>query len=111
MTVEMTSIAQVFEGTMLVCFGVAWPVDIYKTLRKKQTAGKSVTFMACVLVGYVCGLAAKFIRGADQSAWPETVTLLYVINAALVAADIAITVRIRRRERAAGQSPSTSAMV
>jgi len=93
--------AQVFEGAMLICFGVAWPVDIYKTLRKRRTVGKSITFMALVLVGYGCGLAAKFIRGAGEGAWPETVTVLYVVNAILVAVDIVVTVHFRRRERAA----------
>jgi hypothetical protein len=53
--------------------------------------------MGLILVGYVCGLSAKFIRAADGGAWPETVTALYAVNAVLVAADIAVTLYFRRR--------------
>jgi hypothetical protein len=89
------TVAQALEAGMLLCFGVAWPVDIYKTLRTRQVAGKSIGFMLIVLLGYVCGMAAKFYR-ASQGEPPETVTWLYALNAVLVSVDILVYLRFRR---------------
>ena len=32
----------IFEATMLICFGAAWPMNIAKSLRMKSTDRKSV---------------------------------------------------------------------
>jgi len=89
-----TATPQVFEAGMLVCFGVAWPVDIFKTLQTRQVAGKSAGFMALVLVGYLAGMAAKIVR-APEGAMPEAVSLLYALNAAMVCLDILLYLRFR----------------
>jgi len=94
--VAIDTLAQVFEAGMLICFGVAWPVDIYKTVRTRVTAGKSVRFMTLVLLGYLSGIVAKFLR-ADGGVL-ESVTWLYVLNAILVAVDIYLCLYFRRRE-------------
>ena len=90
---------QVLEAGMLVCFGFAWPVDIAKTLRTRQVIGKSVGFMALVLVGYLTGMAAKIIR-APEGAMPEAVSLLYALNAAMVCLDILLYLRFCPRAAA-----------
>ena len=95
-------VAQIFEAGMLVCFGFAWPLDILRTLRTRRVEGKSVAFMGLILLGYLSGLAAKFLRAGGTGAWPETVTLLYTLNAALVAVDIALVLRFRARKPADG---------
>jgi len=41
-----------FEAGMLICFGASWPLDIYKSLKSRSTAGKSVMFMFVLCVGY-----------------------------------------------------------
>ena len=91
---SLTIVAEVFEAGMLVCFGVAWPVDVVRTLRVRRTEGKSIGFMALVLVGYLFGLSAKVVRA--WGAWPEMVTALYAFNAVMVATDIALTLYFRR---------------
>jgi hypothetical protein len=92
-------VAQVFEAGMLICFGFAWPVDILRTLRTRRVEGKSIAFMGLILLGYLSGMAAKLIRAAVGGGWPETVTLLYALNAVLVAIDIALVLRFRRSAR------------
>jgi hypothetical protein len=87
-------VAEIFEAGMLVCFGVAWPVDIVRTLRVRRTEGKSVGFMGLILLGYVFGLTAKIVRA--WGAWPEAVTVLYAVNAVMVAVDIGLTLYFRR---------------
>ena len=53
--------AQIFETIMLVCFGLSWPFNITKSLRARTAKGKSVMFEIVIIIGYLCGLAGKFI--------------------------------------------------
>jgi len=87
---------QFLEALMMICFGLAWPTDIYKTLRVRRVEGKSLGFMAVVLAGYVAGLAGKLARAHAAGGRPERVTILYLLNAVLVAIDIALYLRFRR---------------
>ncbi len=79
----------VFEITMLVCFGAAWPVSIYKSLRTRAVAGKSLFFLIIVLVGYVAGILHKLIFRYDL------VIFLYGLNALMVGIDIVLYLRNR----------------
>ena len=94
-SIDIVAVAQVLEAGMLVCFGIAWPVDIYKTLKVRHTTGKSARFMGLVLLGYLCGIAGKLFRA--DGGLPESVTWLYVLNAVLVGIDIALCLHYRGR--------------
>ncbi len=74
--------SSIFEVAMLVCFGAAWPVSIYKSWTSRTTAGKSLLFLIIVLAGYLCGIAYKL------SGTPDYVIGFYILNAAMVLADI-----------------------
>ena len=45
-----------FEALMLICFGLAWPLSIYKTWEMKTSKGKSLFFLAVILIGYISGI-------------------------------------------------------
>jgi len=94
---SLVTIGELLEGGMLVCFGISWPVDIVRTIRTGRTEGKSLAFMSLVLAGYVLGMGAKLARVAGTGQWPELITLLYVFNSVAIIADIAVTLRLRRR--------------
>ncbi len=79
----------VFEIIMLVCFGAAWPLSIYKSWKTRQVAGKSLPFLLVILAGYVSGILHKAIFRYDA------VIFLYALNAAMVATDIALYLRNR----------------
>ena len=83
----------VFEITMLVCFGAAWPASIYKSWRSGATAGKSVIFLNIVEVGYIAGVIHKILYSMDA------VVCLYVLNAVMVLIDIALYCRNAARQR------------
>ena len=36
--------ADIFELLMIVCFGVSWPINIYKAWKARTTKGSSVQF-------------------------------------------------------------------
>jgi hypothetical protein len=79
----------VFEITMLVCFGAAWPVSIYKSLKTRAVAGKSLPFLAIVFVGYMAGILHKLLFHYDP------VIFLYGLNAVMVAFDMFLYLRNR----------------
>jgi len=72
----------VFETAMLICFGVSWPISISKSIRTKNVAGKSRTFMGIVIIGYICGIIHKLMYSRDL------VIFLYAINLIMVAIDL-----------------------
>jgi hypothetical protein len=79
----------VFEIAMLVCFGAAWPVSIYKSWKTRAVAGKSLFFLIIVLVGYAAGILHKLIFHYDL------VIFLYALNAVMVSVDIVLYLRNR----------------
>ena len=46
----------ILETLMLVCFGAAWPLSIVKSWRARTARGKSLGFLAVILLGYAAGL-------------------------------------------------------
>lgn len=80
----------IFEVMMLVCFGAAWPMNIYKSYHSRTAKGKSVVFMFTVEVGYICGMINKIVYNFDF------VLFLYMLNFAMVAVDIALYYRNRK---------------
>lgn len=69
------------EMTMLICFGAAWPLSIYKSYTSKSTAGKSVFFLIIIMVGYVAGILNKLLYNYDF------VIYLYILNLCMVIID------------------------
>ncbi|MCL1947000.1 MAG: hypothetical protein FWF51_07635 [Chitinivibrionia bacterium] len=80
------------EAGMLICFGASWPIDIYKSLKSRSTAGKSVLFMFVLNAGYIFGMLNKIINN------PDIVLVLYIINFLMVSIDICLFYRNRRIE-------------
>lgn len=83
----------IFEGVMLLCFGVSWPVSISKAVRTKVVAGKSPIFMGIVCVGYMAGLIHKLLYSKD---W---ITVLYGLNLIMVAIDLFLYYRYLPRQK------------
>ena len=82
----------IFEAIMLICFGAAWPVSMYKSYRSKTNNGKSVIFLFIILVGYISGISHKLIYNYDM------VIFLYILNGVMVFGDILLYFRNRRLE-------------
>lgn len=77
----------IFEIIMLVCFGLAWPVSIYKSYTSRETKGKSVIFLFVVIIGYISGITHKLLYSRD---W---VVFLYILNLLMVTVDVLIYYR------------------
>jgi hypothetical protein len=79
----------VFEAGMMVCFGVSWPVAVYKTFKAKSVKGKSLTFSCLIMVGYICGVIHKIFFYYDWVLW------LYLLNMLFVMTDMALYLRYK----------------
>ena len=88
--------AQVFEVLMLVCFGASWPFNISKSLKSRTAKGKSVGFELCIITGYLCGLAGKFIAGNITY-----VVFVYILDILMVSFDLILTLRNKVYDRRA----------
>ncbi len=84
----------ILESVMLICFGISWPVSVYKSWTAKSTKGKSLVFMLAIIVGYIAGITAKIWGGQLNY-----VLALYFINVAFVGVDLALYFVNSRRER------------
>jgi hypothetical protein len=81
-----------FETIMLICFGLAWPFSIYRTWKTKTSTSKSMFFLCIVLLGYISGIFFKIYGALDE------VIYLYILNSALVAIDMALTLKYREKQ-------------
>ena len=85
---------EIFELIMLICFGLSWPISVYKSLRSGSTKGKSAVFILAIIIGYVAGIAGKLVGG--QLSY---VLALYILNLAMVSLDLILYFLNRHREK------------
>ena len=76
---------QIFEIIMLICFGMSWPISVYKSIRSKSTKGKSVVFIIAIMIGYISGIIGKIVNHQLNY-----VVILYLINLIVVSIDLAL---------------------
>lgn len=84
----------VFEIIMLVCFGLSWPISVYKSIKSKSTKGKSVVFLFAIIIGYISGITGKIITNTINIA-----LIFYIINLIVVSTDTVIFFINRRNEK------------
>ena len=84
----------ILECIMLICFGISWPISVYKSATSRSTQGKSIIFTFAIMVGYLAGIMGKIISGAINYA-----LVLYLINLAVVSVDCALYFINRRHEK------------
>ena len=77
----------IFETGMLLCFGAAWPMNIYKSYKSRTAAGRSILFQYAILLGYVCGITHKILYSRD------VVLYLYILKFVMVAIDTVLYFR------------------
>jgi len=76
---------QIFESVMLICFGVSWPISVYKSLTSKSVKGKSWVFSVAIIIGYIAGIMGKLCGHCINY-----VLALYIFNLAMVSIDLVL---------------------
>ena len=77
---------------MLMSFGAAWPIQLYKSYTSRRTAGKSIVFSYVVIFGYLAGITHKILYSRD------IVLGLYILNFIMVSCDVLLYYRNKRIE-------------
>ncbi|MGN1250213.1 MAG: hypothetical protein ACI4XW_09015 [Candidatus Spyradocola sp.] len=87
---------EIFETLMIVCFGISWPLSVYRSYKSRSTKGKSLLFMCFIAFGYVCGITSKVMsHNFNLAFW------FYFPNIILVCTDICLYFRNRALEKKA----------
>lgn len=83
----------IFEFVMLACFGLSWPVSVWKSFRTRSTKGKSLVFLLAVITGYISGIVGKLVNGQINY-----VLIVYCFNLVVVSMDLCLYFVNRRLE-------------
>ncbi len=78
----------ILETVMLVCFGLSWPINLVKHIKAKTAKSTSLPFYMLITVGYIAGIAAKFVGNNINY-----VLIAYFINIFFVLLNIIIYFR------------------
>ena len=79
---------EILETLMLVCFGISWPLTVYKSYKTGTAKGMSRPFILLIMCGYVAGITAKIMN--DKINY---VLVAYIINLLIVSADLVVYYR------------------
>ena len=74
---------EICELIMLICFGISWPISVYKSIKSRSTKGKSAVFIIAIIVGYIFGIIGKLNSGQVTY-----VFVFYCINLLVVSVDL-----------------------
>lgn len=91
--------ADVLEMIMMICFGMSWPINIYKLWKVRSTKGTSVFFYSLIVLGYLVGIISKIIKLQEGISTPAYVWFFYILNACMVSVGIAVWFRNKMLER------------
>lgn len=82
---ENSLMSQLLESIMLICFGISWPLSVYKNIKAHSAKGMSLSFNLMIVAGYIAGISAKIFVGAFNY-----VLAIYIINLIAVSANIVV---------------------
>ncbi len=96
-------LAQILEAAMLICFGLSWPLNAYKSYKARTAAGSSWQFIMLITVGYLAGIGAKIAGGSIN--W---VLAVYFLNLIFLGLNWAVYFRNRKLDAEAEATAATA---
>ena len=73
------------EAFMLICFGLSWPLSLYKNIKAKTAKSMSLQFTLLIIIGYIAGITAKIVNNNFNY-----VLAIYILNLKIVSANIVV---------------------
>ena len=73
------------EAFMLICFGLSWPLSLYKNIKAKTAKSMSLQFTLLIITGYISGIVAKIVNNSFNY-----VLVIYFLNLIIVSANIVV---------------------
>lgn len=93
--------AELLEITMIVSFGISWPMNVIKSYKARTTKGKSLAFLYLIFFGYIAGIASKLVNEAYMTEISQKwyVLFFYVLNFIMVSADLVLYYRNKKLDK------------
>jgi len=93
--------AEIAEVIMIVCFGASWPFNVIKSYKARTAKGKSPVFLCLIIIGYIAGIASKFLNEAYMASINEKwyVLFFYFLNLFMVSVDLVLYFRNRMLDK------------
>ncbi len=87
----------IWEALMMAAFGFSWPMQIMKTYKTKNPAGKSLMFLFLIFGGYGAGIVHKLTVHYNWVFW------IYLLNLIMVGTDLTLTLYYKHRIAKSGK--------
>lgn len=97
---------QALEATMLVCFGLSWPMNLIKNIKAGTAKSMSLKFILLIIFGYVAGIAAKLITGQINY-----VLAVYILNILIVSLNLVVYFINKHKDKVREKSGISPAVV
>ena len=91
--------SEIFETLMLVCFGISWPISLYKAYRSKTAKSTSALFIVFIMLGYLAGITAKLVSGNYSY-----VIYVYIFNLIMVGLNLVVYFRNTKNDKRKSQA-------
>ena len=88
--------AELLESTMLICFGLSWPMNLAKNIKAKSARNMSIQFILLIITGYIAGISAKIYSHRFNY-----VLVVYLLNLIVVSANVIVYIINTRYDRQA----------
>ena len=75
----------ILEAFMLICFGLSWPLSLYKNIKARTAKSMSLQFTLLIITGYIAGITAKILNNSFNY-----VLIIYILNLMIVSANIIV---------------------
>lgn len=98
------NIYEIFEMIMILCFGISWPISVYKSIKSKSTKGKSPVFIIAIIIGYIFGIAGKIVKWQMTGEPLTYVLIFYCLNLVVVSIDLCIYFYNAKHEKDAAKA-------
>lgn len=83
--------SSMLEATMLICFGLSWPINTMKAYKARSAKNMSLPFILLIIFGYVAGISAKLLMSQMNY-----VLAVYFINLLVVTLNLMVYFRNKR---------------
>ena len=94
--------AEICETLMIVCFGLSWPMSVYKSWKSRTAKGKSLQFEIFIWIGYIFGITKNFVKFFnDAGGWVFYLGwVFYFINFIMITIDMILYFRNTKLDKA-----------
>lgn len=97
---------ELLEALTIFCFGLSWPLSIWKSWTSRTAKGKSVFFEVFLWIGYVFGIVRKVLQLIQSNATGDPLNwifylgwVFYVLNIIEITIDIILYFRNVRLDK------------